>query len=262
MVAPGPLRYEPDSGIALLTLDDPPMNLVTLELTRALDAALDAVERDGARVVILTGAGERAFCAGSDIGEFPDLMRPGAVVERKLRKQNEVFTRLERLPVPTIAALGGLAYGGGLELAACCDLIIAEPQVRVGLPEIKLGLFPGSGGTYRVTRRIGRGRAKQLMFFGDPVDASTALSWGLLDEVVERGGALAAARERADVLRRRPRTSLRLVKSLIDATADEPDEEVLRRSLAASDEAFTSAEAREGVRAFFAKETPDFDTGR
>ena len=140
-MAPEPLRYEIDSGIALLTVEDPPMNLVTLELTRALDAALDAVERDGARAVILTGAGERAFCAGSDIGEFPDLMHPGAVVERKLRRQNEVFTRLERLPVPTIAALGGLAYGGGLELAVCCDLIIAEPQVRLGLPEIKLCLL-------------------------------------------------------------------------------------------------------------------------
>ncbi|WP_243788208.1 enoyl-CoA hydratase/isomerase family protein [Saccharopolyspora gloriosae] len=260
-MASEPVRYEFDSGIAVLTLDDPPMNLVALETVPALEAALDAVERDGARAVIVTGAGERAFCAGSDVSEFPGLMRPGEVVDRKLRRQNAAFDRLAALPVPTIAALGGLTYGGGLEIAVCCDLLIAERQVRLALPEIKLGIFPGSGGTFRVTRRIGQVRAKELMLLGEPVDADTALSWGLLNRVVERGAALEAAKEWAATLAQRPRNSLALCKSLINATADEPDEEMLRRSLAASDEAFTSPEAREGVRAFFAKETPDFGNG-
>ncbi|MGW0890845.1 enoyl-CoA hydratase/isomerase family protein [Saccharopolyspora sp. NPDC002578] len=259
-MAPESVRYEFDSGIAVLTLDDPPMNLVSLETTRALEAALDAVERDAARVVIVTGAGERAFCAGSDVTEFPAMMRPGEVVDKKLRRQNAAFNRLAELPVPTIAALGGLTYGGGLEIAVCCDLLIAERHVRLALPEIKLGIFPGSGGTFRVTRRVGQVRAKELMLFGEPIDADTALSWGLLNQVVERGEALRTAKEWATTLARRPRTSLRLCKALINATDDESDEEMLRRSLAASDQAFTSAECDEGVRAFLAKRTPDFTT--
>ena len=110
-------------GVALLTLDNPPLNLVTREMTRALDEGLETLAEDaGVRVLVVRGAGERAFCAGSDISEFPTYIAAGNVVEKKLRYENEIYSKLDDFPKPTIAAVDGLAYGGGLELAACCDL--------------------------------------------------------------------------------------------------------------------------------------------
>ena len=167
-----------DNGVALLTLNNPPLNLATLASTRQLNAALDDLAVDPALLVLVVrGAGERAFSAGSDIGEFPGYLAEGNIVEKKLRYENETLVMLDNFPKPTIAALNGLAYGGGLELAVCCDLIVADKIAKLSLPEIKLGVFPGSGGTLRVTRRIGLARAKEMMFLGEPVSAVQALDW-------------------------------------------------------------------------------------
>ncbi|REE07403.1 enoyl-CoA hydratase/carnithine racemase [Paraburkholderia sp. BL27I4N3] len=250
---------EVHDGVATLLLNNPPLNVVTLGLTRALGAALDSLAaNDAVRAVIVTGTGERAFCAGSDINEFHELMAPGQVVPKKLGRQNEVFSQLDDFPKPTIAALNGLAYGGGLEIAVCCDLLIAEEQVNLCLPEIKLGVFPSSGGTVRVTRRIGEGRAKDMMYFGEPIDAATALAWGLVNRVVPRGEALRVARQMAATLCERPPLALSLCKSVIDRSFDLPLHEVIQHSLQASDKAFSSAECAEGVRAFRAREAPNF----
>jgi enoyl-CoA hydratase len=254
-----PVLTEVQGGVAVLTLNNPPLNLVTLELTRKLNRRLDELAADPAvRVLVVTGAGDKAFCAGSDIKEFPEMMAPGVVLERKLRFENETYSKVDDFPKPTIAALKGLAFGGGLELAVCCDLIVAEEQVRLALPEIKLGVFPGSGGTVRVTRRIGEGRAKEMMFFGDPIDAQTGLAWGLVNRVVPEGQAVAAATEMAGVLAERPNRALQLCKRAIDLSFDVTEDEAIHESLALSDEAFASAHCREGVRAFFAKEPPRF----
>jgi enoyl-CoA hydratase len=254
-----PVHYAVDNAVATLTLDNPPLNVVSLALTRQLAEHLDAIAADDrVRAVIVTGSGSRAFCAGSDIAEFGDMMKPGQVVDKKLRRQNEVFQRLANLPKPTIAALNGLTLGGGLEIACCCDLLVAEEPVKFALPEIKLGVFPSSGGTFRTTRRIGIGRAKQMMFLGEPVDATTALAWGLVDSVVPAGTALDTARRMAAILAQRPPLALALCKSLINASDDLTDDQLVQESLAASDQAFSSAECREGVRAFFAKQTPNF----
>ncbi len=248
-----------ENGVAILTLDNPPLNVVTRDLTRQLADRLDALAIDDTvRAIVVTGAGSRAFCAGSDISEFHEMMEPGQVVEKKLRRQNEIFQFLAHFPKPTVAALGGLTLGGGLEIACCCDLLIAEEQVSLALPEIKLGVFPSSGGTFRTTRRIGIGRAKQMMFFGDPISARTALDWGLVDAVVPQGTALAEARRWAGILTRRPAFALELCKSVINAADDLDEEQLVQKSLTASDRAFSSPECREGVRAFFAKENPDF----
>jgi enoyl-CoA hydratase len=253
------VRCEVRDGVATVTLDNPPLNLVTLDLTRRLAATLDALAADaGVRVLVLTGAGERAFCAGSDVKEFTGMMGPGQAVPKKLARENDTYSKLDDFPTPTIAALGGLAYGGGLELAVCCDLLVAEEQVRLCLPEIKLGVFPGSGGTVRVTRRIGEGRAKEMMFFGEPIDAQTALAWGLVNRVVPRGRSLAMAQAMAAALAERPGLALRLCKRAVDLSFEMTEDEAIGRTLAFSDEAFSSADCREGVRAFFAKETPRF----
>jgi enoyl-CoA hydratase/carnithine racemase len=254
-----PILCDIRSGVATLTLNNPPLNLVTLELTRALSQTLDELARDHAvRVLVVTGAGDRALCAGSDISEFPRMMGAGEVVPKKLGKENETYSKLDDFPKPTIAAVSGLAYGGGLELAVCCDLIVAEEQARLCLPEIKLGVIPGSGGTVRVTRRIGEGRAKEMMYFGDPIDAATALTWGLVNRVVPRGQGLRVAQEMAAVLALRPNRTLQLCKRAIDMAFDTTEDQAVSGSLALSDQAFSSADCREGVRAFLAKETPRF----
>jgi enoyl-CoA hydratase len=251
------IRVEVEGGVALLTLDNPPLNLVTLELTRRLTRALDALAADPeVRALVLTGAGDRAFCAGSDIKEFPGVADD--VVGKKLAPENAAYSKVDDFPRPTIAAIRGLAFGGGLELAACCDLLVAERGARLALPEIKLAVFPGSGGTVRVTRRIGEGRAKEMMYFGEPLEAQTALEWGLVNRVVAPGEALPVAREMAARLAQLPGRALEICKRAIDQALDLPEDEAITRSLALSDEVFRSEDCQEGVRAFFEKRPPRF----
>jgi enoyl-CoA hydratase len=248
-----------EDGIAIVTLNNPPLNLVTLDTTRELNALVTRLTFDPAvRVMVLTGSGRKAFCAGSDIKEFPQMMAAGAVVPKKLALENETFSRVDDFPKPTIAALNGLAFGGGLELAVCCDLIVAEAGNMVALPEIKLGVFPGSGGTIRVTRRIGEGRAKEMMFFGEPLPVETALSWGLINRVVPKGDALKVALEMARTLAARPGVALEVCKQSVDASFDETEDAAIEASLRLSAQVFASEDCAEGVRAFFAKEPPRF----
>jgi enoyl-CoA hydratase/carnithine racemase len=244
-------------GVGVVTLHNPPLNLVTLELTRQLKHTILRLAADPVvRVMVLTGAGERAFCAGSDIKEFPEVM--SAVVPKKLRAENEAYSLVDDFPKPTIAALNGLALGGGLELAICCDLVIAEAGNVVGLPEIKLGVFPGSGGTIRVTRRIGEGRAKEMMYFGDPIPVETALGWGLVNRVVGKGESLTVATALARTLALRPGFALQMCKRSIDMAFDMAEQDAVEASLALSERVFSSTDCQEGVRAFFAKEQPRF----
>ena len=254
-----PVQCSVADGVALVTLNNPPLNLVTLEMTRELNALVARLAADETvRVLVLTGSGSKAFCAGSDIKEFPRMMAPGVVVPQKLALENEAYSRVDDLPKPTIAALNGLAFGGGLELAVCCDLIVAEEGSRVALPEINLGVFPGSGGPVRVTRRIGEGRAKEMMYFGEPLPVETALAWGLVNRVVPAGEARASALVMARTLAEKPAVGLAACKQAIDMAFDMPEEEAVQASLHLSQRAFESADCREGVRAFFAKERPRF----
>jgi len=256
-MTPQSVKSTHEDGVALVTLDNPPLNLVTLEMTRGLDALLSRLAADPAvRVLVLTGSGSRAFCAGSDIKEFLEVA--DAVVPKKLARENAAYSRVAEFPKPTIAALNGIAFGGGLELAACCDLIVAEAGGSIALPEIKLGVFPGSGGTIRVTRRIGEGRAKQLMFFGEPVPVETALAWGLVNRVAPPGAAVETALTMARELAAGPNVALQLCKQSIAMAFDRPEREAVEATLALSDRAFRTADCAEGVRAFFAKQPPRF----
>ncbi len=248
-----------EDGIAVVTMNNPPLNLVTLEFTRQFNALISKLGTDPAvRVMVLTGAGSKAFCAGSDIKEFPKMMAAGAVVPTKLALENEAYSRVDDFPKPTIAALNGLAYGGGLELAVCCDLVVAEAGNKVALPEIKLGVFPGSGGTIRVTRRVGEARAKEMMFFGEPITVETAKDWGLINRVVPKGEALKTAMELARKLAAQPNVALQMCKQSVDMALDTTEDAGVRASLTLSDKAFASEDCAEGVRAFFAKEAPQF----
>jgi len=258
-MASHPISCDIDDGIATVTLNNPPLNIVTLGMSRELSQALPALAADpDVRVLVLTGAGERAFCAGSDISEFPRMLGRGKVVPMKLSFENQVYGQVAEFPKPTIAAISGLAYGGGLELAVCCDFIVIEEHTRLCLPEIKLGVFPGSGGTVRVTRRIGASRAKEMMFYGEPIDAGTALRWGLANRVAPSGQSRHAARSMAVELARRPNQALQLCKAAIALAQDMPEDEAIRNTLSLSDKVFATDDCREGVRAFFAKDKPHF----
>lgn len=247
--------------VGIVTLSNPPLNVVTRPLTLALARIVRRLREDNnVRAIVVTGAGARAFCAGSDITEFSHDLAEREIVNNKLALQNQVFSELDNLPKPTIAAISGLAFGGGLEIAICCDLLVAEERSRFALPEIKLGVFPGSAGTIRVTRRIGEGRAKEMMFLGEPVDAATALSWGLINRVVPDGESLQTAIQIAGELAVRPRLALAKCKTIIDLSLEMPQEEAIRQSMEASDIVFRSAEKAEGVAAFLEKRPPDFSS--
>ncbi|WUI03584.1 enoyl-CoA hydratase-related protein [Spirillospora sp. NBC_00431] len=243
-----------------IVLDNPPMNVVSRELTRQLRSALHAVARDpGVRAVVVHGAGGRAFCAGSDIAEFRDLH--GRVAEDKLLLERLVYRQLATLPVPTVAAIEGHALGGGLELALCCDFRIATRRSKLGMPELKLGVTPGSGGTQRLPRVVGLARAKELILLGEPVDAARALAIGLVTRVVDDGQAVDAARHMAETLASRGPVATRVAKRLLDLSAETALEDGLAHELDGSETVFATDDVLEGAAAFLAKRPARF-TGR
>jgi enoyl-CoA hydratase/carnithine racemase len=245
-----------DGHVAELALAGGPLNLVTRDLLRSLNHALEDVERrDDVRCAILHGGDARAFCAGSDIREFAHLHADAS--EHKILFEDMVVRRLARLPMPTIAAIDGPALGGGLELALACDLRVCRAGVALGLPESRLGGLAGSG-SVRLTRLVGPSRAKELLYTGETIGAEQALSWGLVNRVIEHGSALDAARTLAAVIAARGPLSNRLAKTLVDAAQDSPLDAALGQSTVAQQRIFDSADLHEGAAAFFAKRPPAF----
>jgi enoyl-CoA hydratase len=247
-----------DKGqITTLTLNNPPLNLVTVELTHQLDSALANIEADrGVRCVIVTGTGERAFCAGSDVKEFESLK--GRVGEGKLLLEKAVYRRLAHLPMPSIAAIQADALGGGLELALCCDIRIADETAKLGMPEVRLGVMPGSGGTQRLPRVIGLARAKEMILTGGIVDATEAGNIGLVNQVVSVGEAMSAANAMAETVASRGPIAVREAKRALDIAGDAPLDEGLAKELDASERVFSSEDMLEGAKAFFEKRPPEF----
>ena len=251
------LRY--DGGIAEIGLDSGPLNLVTRELLRAFNKALaDVAAKADVRCAIVHGGDARAFCAGSDINEFAELRNDAS--EHKILFEDMVLRRLARMAMPTIAAIDGPALGGGLEIALACDLRVVRQGVALGLTESRLGGLAGSG-SVRLARLVGPSRAKELLFTGETLSADQALSWGLVNRVVERGTALETARGLAQTIGARGPLSNSLAKTLVDAADDVALDAALSMSTASQQRIFESDDLHEGVAAFFAKRAPRF-TGR
>lgn len=245
--------------VAHLELVNPPLNLVTRELTEQLHAALGRLAQSApndVRAVVVTGSGERAFCAGSHIGEFEGLR--GRVAEGKLLLEKLVYRQLADLPMATIAAIEGDALGGGLELALCCDLRIASARAKLGMPEVRLAVLPGSGGTQRLPRVVGPARAKEMILSGQIVTAPEAERIGLVNRVVPAGEARRAADEIAEEIGRRGPLAVREAKRLIDAAADLDLDAGLAAELDASERIFASEDMLEGAAAFFGKRDPEY----
>jgi enoyl-CoA hydratase/carnithine racemase len=242
--------------VAELALANGPLNLVTRTLLRSLnDAITEVSRRPDVRCVILHGGNGRAFCAGSDIKEFAGLRANAS--EEKILFEDMVLRRLAGLPMPTIAAIDGPALGGGLELALACDLRIVRRGVALGLPESRLGGLAGNG-SIRLTRLVGPGRAKEMLFTGRTVADNEALAWGLVNEVSEHS-ALESARKLAATIAARGPLSNRLAKKLSNVAQDVPLDAGLSLSTGAQQEIFDSEDLREGVAAFFAKREPKFE---
>lgn len=195
------VRLEIEDGIALITLNRPDkLNALNYALIDRLMALLDRIENDaGARVVVLTGAGERAFSAGADIHEFSGSVRdgPNAAVRDFVRRGQAMTARLEAFKKPVIAAVNGLAFGGGCEITEAVHLAIASDRASFAKPEINLGMPPTFGGTQRLPRLAGRKRALELLLTGDPFSPARALEIGLVNKVVPHGELLPAARDMA-----------------------------------------------------------------
>jgi enoyl-CoA hydratase/carnithine racemase len=246
-----------DGPVAVVTIDNPPLNLLTTALRQRLaHVATDLGRRSDVRAVVLTGAGDRAFSAGSDIGEFP---RDPAAGMRRVRANHDVYHRLQRIPQPVVAALCGHVLGGGLELALTCDLRVADETATFGMPEIGVGVFPAAGGTQRLPRVVGAARAKEMMMVGEPIDAEEALRVGLVNRVVPAGQALDAALALARTIAERPGLAVRAIKRAVDGGLEEGPErgEELERELIAT--LFGSFDVREGLAAFRERRRPRFE---
>jgi enoyl-CoA hydratase len=245
--------------VAHLELANPPLNLVTPALLDGLEAALAALEAADpgeVRAVVVTGRGDRAFSAGSDVGGFE--AHRGAGGRAAFVREEAIGSRLATLPMPTIAAIEGNALGGGLELALCCDIRVASERARLGLPEVRLAVTPGAGGTQRLPRTVGLARARELILTGRIVTAAEAERIGLVHEVVPNGEARARADAiAADIADRGP-LAVREAKRLLDLALDVDLEAGLAAELDASERVFATEDIVEGVRAFFGKRAPEY----
>jgi enoyl-CoA hydratase len=244
-------------SIAVVTIKNPPVNTLSLEVVQQLVDVLEEIEIDDndISVVIITGSGEKAFVAGGNKKEFPDWMGKGEkYAEMKSLELQQPLNQLENLSKPTIAAVNGLALGGGCELALACDLRIIEEQSLIGLPEITLGLFPGAGGTQRLPRLIGEGKAKEMMFTGKSITAKEEKEIGLVNYITPRGEALNKAKEIARDISKFFSSSSRLyMKLAIREGAAVPLQEGLEIEARYFGKVFQTEDVKGGVKAFIEK---------
>jgi enoyl-CoA hydratase/carnithine racemase len=249
-----------EDGVEILTLRHPPVNALSTGVFEQLDAHLSAISADrNARCVVLTGDGQY-FCAGADIKEMT-LLGVEKAPEVQARGQ-AIFQRLATLRCPTIAALNGLAVGGGLELALACDLRVAADFAKLGAPEVGLGLLPAYGGTQRLPRLVGAAKAKELIFLATVIPAAEALRIGLVNKVVPAGQELRAARDWAHTIAQKAPRAVAAAKQAIDSglEASLPDGLETEKQ-AFLREVMTSPDLLEGLAAFVEHRPPKFTGG-
>jgi len=255
---------EIDGAVAVLTIDHPPVNALSARLLEELEAEVERLDADdGVRAIVIRGAGERAFVAGADISEFPTLREAAHEAQERgsARGIQKLGARMDAARTPFVAAIHGFCLGGGLELAMCCDIRVASEDAQLGQPEIKLGLIPGGGGTQRLPRLVGLGRALLLNLTGYFVDARTAYEWRLVEKVVPREQLLDAALEIARTIAERSPVAVGILRELARTTRDLSLEEGLRREADGFRRCLESEDGAEGVAAFLEKRQPQF-TGR
>ena len=248
---------EQDGGVVTITIDHPPLNVLSAQVGRELGEALDRIDDDpAASVVILTGSGDRAFAAGADIRELQRLS--GSDAEEMTHRWHRLFRRIEGFRLPVIAAVNGVALGGGCELAMACDLRYASEKARFGQPEINLGLVPGWGGTQRLPRLIGRGRALELMMTGDMFDAAEAHRLGLVNRVTAPEDLMETVGELAGRMAAKGGVALASIKTCVNEGLDQGLDEALALEAREFGAVSSSEDKAEGIAAFLEKRPAAF----
>ena len=250
------LQFELSDNVGQLIVNRPQaLNSLNLQVLQDLENFAENPP-ENIRVLIIKGAGSRAFVAGADIKEMEALTPGGA--EAFSRKGQRVFSAIESLPYPVIALIQGFALGGGLELALACDLLLLGEKARVGLPEVTLGLFPAFGGTQRLSRSIGLLKAKEMIFSGNFYTAKEALEMGLANYVVPEDQLMNKALDLVEDIRKRGPLAVAHAKALIHQARDLPLKEGLDLEAVEFGRIFATEDSKEGLKAFIEKRSPDF----
>ncbi len=251
------IKVTREDRLAIVTVTRPPVNALNREVVDNLEKVFDElVEDEVIEAVIITGAGEKAFVAGADITEFPNLNSANG--EKLSRRGQEVFQKIADFPAPVIAAVNGFALGGGLELALACDIRVVAENARVGLPEVTLGIFPGYAGTQRLPRIIPEGKAKELIFTGAMIDAAEAYRIGIADHLTAPGEALQKAREVASQILKAGPIAIRLAKQAVNKGLNQTLDEGQKTEASLFAELCDTEDQKEGAKAFMEKRPPQF----
>ncbi len=251
------ITLEREGKVAILTINRPD-KLNALSSTVHIEgvAALDELRKDdGVRVVVITGAGEKAFIAGADISEFEGKT---PVTQRATFQERTLFNTVDTFPKPVIAMVNGFCLGGGNELALACDLRICSENARFSQPEINLGIIPGGGGSQRLTRLVGEGRSMEMCLTGDMIDAETAYRFGLVNHVYPIGELRAMTLELASKIAEKAPIALQLAKEAVKFASRSNLDEGLRREVDLFAICFSTEDKKEGVSAFLEKRKPEF----
>ena len=249
---------EKEAPIGIIKLNRPPVNPLSVQSYHELYDAIDELDKDDTiGAILITGAGDKAFAAGLDV---KDVLGKSAVetLDFLWSAPRRTFDKLTGIEKPTIAAVFGLALGGGCEVAICCDLRIASEDAIFGVPEINLGIMPGSGATQRLPRLVGLAKAKEMLFTGDNVNAEEAYRIGLVNKVVPKDKLMEEAMKLARKLAAKPKASLALIKRCVDNSFNMDLASGLTLEMDCFAIAFTSEDGREGVNAFVEKRKPVF----
>ena len=247
------IQVQTEEHVATLTIDRPKaLNALNSEVLAELEAAVDGLDLNEIRCLIITGAGEKSFVAGADIGEMSSLTK--AEGEAFGRKGNDIFRKIETLPIPVIAAVNGFALGGGNELAMSCDIRICSENAVFGQPETGLGITPGFGGTQRLARLVSPGYAKQLLYTAKNIKAPEALRIGLVNAVYPQEELLPAAQKMAQTIAANAPIAVRASKKAVDEGLEKPMDEAIVLEEKLFGDCFETADQIEGMRAFLAKE--------
>jgi enoyl-CoA hydratase len=254
------LQCEIEEKVAVVTINRPPVNPLNTQVFQELSSLFDNLDtNDEVRAIILTGSGEKAFVAGADINEMAHLDLVGVNKMNKISRA--VFTKIENTTKPVIAALNGLALGGGLELALACDLRISSEKAKFSFPEVGLGIIPGGGGTQRLQKIVGQGIAKELLYFGDMFDAQRALDLQIVNKVVPVAEVLTVAKEWAQKLAQKPPVALQMAKLAVNTGANTDLGSGLTIESTCFGNAFATEDRKEGLQAFVEKRKPVY-TGK
>ncbi|MHD0318774.1 enoyl-CoA hydratase-related protein [Fusobacterium sp. THCT1E2] len=246
------ITYEQDGFVGIITINRPKaLNALNSEVLKELDACLDGVNLETTRALILTGSGEKSFVAGADIGEMSTLTKAEGEAFGKIG--NDVFRKLETFPIPVIAAINGFALGGGCEISMSCDIRICSDNALFGQPEVGLGITPGFGGTQRLARIIGVGKAKEMIYAATNVKADEALRIGLVNAVYPLEELMPAAKKLAGKIAKNAPIAVRACKKAINEGLDVDMDKaiVIEEKLFGS--CFESEDQKEGMAAFLEK---------